>query len=200
MIDETYTKELDDNLEMQSLTNNIMLKNLFERNEYILKRFLISILHLDINPNECIIHHADKEYSHPIDFNISINDSIFINIESNKKEQAIKDLSKYTNIQLILNASDTSNNLGEDIIVPYSIKTNSIYLESDIIYLEYLDYYYKLYHNETIKKEESDYWLAMLMAKNFTELNDILSKFLPNNLKEKIIIDVKNLSMNEFIY
>ena len=229
-ITEEYVKELDEVLEMQSLTHDIMLKNLFERNEYILKRFIISVLHLDIRPNECKLYYLDKElpvtnhkeYKKTLDFNVSINDSIFVNIELNrsafqyvkqrnylyhtkqisyslKKGQAITELSRYTNIQLNLNAYDKSNNLGEDIIVPYSIKTNSIYIENDIIYLKYLDYYYKLYYNETIKKEESDYWLAMLMAKNFTELNNILSQFLPNDLREKIIKDVENLSMDEFV-
>ena len=220
MIDELSLEELDERIEMQSLTHDIMLKNLFERNEYLLRRFLISVLHLDIRPNECKIHFLDKglsvtnccEYKKILEFNVSINDCIFVNVELNKsvshyletkqvlkRGQSIKDIVKYTNIQLNLNAYDKSNNMGEDIIVPYSIKTDSIYLDNDVIYLMYLDYYYHLYYNKNIKKNESDYWLAMLMAKNFTELNDILSQFLPDNLREKIVRDVCNLSMDDFI-
>ena len=220
MIDELSLEELDERIEMQSLTHDIMLKNLFERNEYLLRRFLISVLHLNIRPNECKVHFLNKEipvtncyeYKKALDFNVSINDHIFVNIELNKsvshyletkqvlkRGQSIKDIVKYTNIQLNLNAYDKSNNLGEDIIVPYSIKTDSIYVDNDVIYLEYLDYYYHLYYNENIKKEESDYWLAMLMAKNFTELNDILSQFLSDNLRKKIVNDVYHLSIDEFV-
>ena len=163
-----------------------------------------------------------KEYKKRLDFNISINDCIFVNIELNrssfnrvkyrnylyhskqvsyslKSGQDIRDLPEYIYIQLNLNAYDKSNNIGEDIIVPYSVKTESIYIENDVIYLKYLDYYYKLYYHENIKKSESDYWLAMLMSKNFTELNDILSRFLPDSLREKIVKDVYQLSMDEFV-
>ena len=37
------------------------------------------------------------------------------------------------------------------------------------------------------------------MAKNFTELNDILNKFLDDDIREKIVKDVCNLNMDEFI-
>ena len=222
--------KLDKKIKLQPLTYDIMFKNLFKRNIYAFKRFLITVLHLNIKPEECIIHFINNELdiiNHRekrkiIDFNIRINDSISINVELNRKTfknikrrnylyhnkqvsytlkrgQDIKDISKYTNIQLNLNAYDESNNLGEDIIVPYSLKTSSIYIENDIVYLRYLDYYYKLYYNENILKTESDYWLAMLMSKNFVELNNILSHFLDKDLREKIIKDVLNLSMDEFV-
>ena len=219
MLDELSIEELDKKINLKPLTNNKILKQLFIKNEYLLKRFLISILHLNIKPNECNIHYLDKEIpieiyekkKDTIEYNISINECIFICLETNKntfqylnnylylskydrKVETIIDLSKYTNIQIILNDTDKSNNLGEDIIVPYSIKTNTIYINSDIIYLKYLNYYYELYQNINIKKEESDYWQAMLMAKTFTELNNILKKFLPNNLRKRIIKEVYEIS------
>lgn len=222
MLDELSIEELDKKINLKPLTNNKILKQLFIKNEYLLKRFLISILHLNIKPNECNIHYLDKEIpieiyekkKDTIEYNISINECIFICLETNKntfqylnnylylskyyrEDETIIDLSKYTNIQIILNDTDKSNDLGEDIIVPYSIKTNTIYINSDIIYLKYLNYYYELYQNINIKKEESDYWQAMLMAKTFKELNNMLRKFLPNNLRKKIIKEVYEISKEE---
>ena len=233
LLDNITTKSLeilDNNIKMQSLTYDIMFKNLFKRNIYAFKRFIITVLHLDIEPEECNIYFLDneldiinyKEKRKITDFNITINDSISVNIELNRKTfknvkrrnhlyhnkqvsyslkrgENIKNLLNYTNIQLNLNAYDKSSNLGEDIIMPYSLKTSSIYIENDIVYLRYLDYYYKLYYNKSIKKEESDYWLALLMSKSFTELNNILSQFLDNDLREKIVKDVLMLSMDKFI-
>ena len=53
----TFLEKFDKSVKMQSLTYDVMLKNLFVRNEYIFKRFLISILHLDFYPEECKIHY-----------------------------------------------------------------------------------------------------------------------------------------------
>ena len=92
LLDEITTKtlrNLDNKVKMQTLTYDIMFKNLFKRNKYAFKRFLITILHLDISPNECniyfleneldIINHKEKRKT--TDFNIRINDSISVNIE-----------------------------------------------------------------------------------------------------------------------
>ena len=169
------------------LTNTNILIKILEKNPYILKKFLISILHLNIKPKKCTIYYVNKH--HPIEnknnINININNYIFINIKLHKKETF-----KYKNIQLILNTEDKNKHIGEDIIVPYSLKTNSIYNKTDIIYIRYLDYYNKLYHHNTIKKAE-DYWLAMLTSKNTIELNNILKKLLSNKLRKIIIRQFK---------
>ena len=176
-----------------------------------------------------IIHHNKelpldnyKEYKKTVDFNIEINNSIFINMEMNrtnfnnvknrnflyhskktstilKRGKKLKSINDYKVIQLNLNAYDKSSNIGEDIIVPYSIKTNSIYIKENKIYIRYLDYYRTLYYNEDIKKTNSDYWLAILTSENFTELNDIASKFLDTGKREKLVRDVLKFSMDEFI-
>ena len=176
-----------------------------------------------------IIHHNKelpldnyKEYKKTVDFNIEINNSIFINMEMNrtnfnnvknrnflyhskktstilKRGKKLKSINDYKVIQLNLNAHDKSSNIGEDIIVPYSIKTNSIYIKENKIYIRYLDYYRTLYYNEDIKKTNSDYWLAILTSENFTELNDIASKFLDTGKREKLVRDVLKFSMDEFI-
>ena len=72
-----------------------------------------------------------------------------------KRGMKINTLDKYKVIQLNLNYYDKSINIGEDIIVPYSIKTNSIYLEENKIYIRYLDYYKKLYYVEMDTKKNA---------------------------------------------
>lgn len=51
------------------------------------------------------------------------------------------------NIQLNINVKDKSKTLGEDIVVQYSIITNTIYINNDITYIRYHDYYRNLYYN-----------------------------------------------------
>ena len=147
-INEESLIDLDKKVKMIPLTIDIMLKNILENNDDICKDFLISVLDLGINPDDCkIIHHNKelpldnyKEYKKIIDFNIEINNSIFINLEMNrtsfsnvkirnflyhnkltstilKRGNKLKDIDKYRVIQLNLNAYDKSNNIGEDIIV-----------------------------------------------------------------------------------
>lgn len=48
-------------------------------------------------------------------------------------------------MQLNLNVIDKSINIGEDIVVSYSLKTKSVYVDNDIVYLRYLDYYKNMY-------------------------------------------------------
>ena len=115
-------------------------------------------------------------------------------------KEEIKRISQITNIQLNLNIREKTSNLGEDIVVPYSIKTNTIYLNNQKTYIRYLDYYRKLYYNEDIELKEDEYWLVMLTSQNYLELNEILSKFLSDELREEIIKDVIDLSKDDEIF
>ena len=77
---------------------------------------------------------------------------------------------------------------------------NTIYLNNEKTYIRYLDYYRKLYYNSDIKLKEDEYWLAMLTAIDYVELNQILSKFLPKDLRKEIIKNVIDLSQDEEIF
>ena len=88
----------------------------------------------------------------------------------------------------------------EDIVVPYSIITNTIYINNDITYIRYLDYYRNLYYNGDVKLTEDEYWLALLTSENYMELNDIASKFLSDETREKLVKDVIRLSNDELIF
>ena len=167
-----------------------------------------------------------REYSKRVDFYTDINGNIFINLELNNalfknlkfrnriyqskkislllkrgaKKKDIEKLEKIQNIQLNLNVKDKSSNLGEDIVVPYSIVTDTIYLNNEKTYIRYLDYYRNLYYNGNIELTEADYWLALLTSENYIELNEILSKFVDDDFREEIVRDVIALSNDENIF
>lgn len=211
---------------MPDLTNYRVFKMLFKFNEKMFKRFLVSVLHFEFKPENVNLIYLDKEILDPkpkthgstYDYYININNNIYVDLEVNKKEfdlykdksffyqvkqissslnivENYEDFEKKTYIQLNLNASDKTA-FGEDIVCPYSIVTKSVYLTNVMTYLRYLDYYRNLYYNKFIDKEESDYWLAMLTAKSFTEIYKILSSFLDEKDRDEIIRDVINLSMD----
>ena len=223
-------EEIDKSTKMIPLTFDLMLKNFFESNEYVLKRFLISVLHLDVEPYECNIKMINtelpityyKEYKKTIDIYVIINDVIHVNIEMNrtsfeqvkrrnhifhnkmvslnlKKGDTPEILRNILNIQLNLNSEDKSINIGEDIVVPYSLRTKSIYIDNDKVYLRYLDYYRRMYYNKIVEMKEDELWLAALTSRNFYELNEILSQFLNDDLREKLVKDVIRLSSDQIL-
>ena len=223
-------RKLDSEKAMIPLTFDRLMKSFFENNIDIYKRFIINVLHLNLKENEVemevnntelpVSHY--KEYKKVVDFNVDINENILVGIELNnsyfssvklrnyiykakkismnlKKGESIKKLKMIKNIQLNLNARDKSDNLGEDIVVPYSIITKSVYLNNDVTYIRYLDYYRNLYYNN-IEMTEADYWLAMLTANSYTELYNILSSFLDDELRDRIIKDVIRLNNDKVIF
>ena len=77
-----------------------------------------------------------------------------------------------------MNTQDKEIEYGEEIIVPYSLTTRSVYIEQDKIVLKYLEYYKKLYYTDKKKLDEVGMWLAGLGATSFLELFDIFSNIL----------------------
>ena len=181
-----------------------------------------SEVNMEIKNNELPVSHYG-EYKKVVDFNVDINKNILLNIELNKsyfknvkfrnhyykakkismnlkQGEDIKKLKELKNIQLNLNVKDKSTTLGEDIVVPYSIITNTIYVNNDITYIRYLDYYRNLYYNGDVELTEDEFWLALLTSENYIELNDIASKFLSDEIREKLVKDVIRLSNDNVIF
>jgi predicted transposase/invertase (TIGR01784 family) len=179
-------------------------------------------IELEIKNTELPVSHY-KEYRKTIDFNVDINKNILLNIELNKsyfenvkirnhfykskkismnlkQGDDIKRIKELKNIQLNLNVKDKSTTLGEDIVVPYSIITNTIYVNNDITYIRYLDYYRILYYNGDVELTEDEYWLALLTAENYVELNEMASKFLNDEIREKLVKEVIRLSNDELVF
>ncbi len=210
---------------MLCLTKDKVFKMLFESMPDVFKRFLVSILHLNIRPKDCILTFKDKELfgtssiykKNIVDFNVAINNNLFVNLEVNGRPyEQVKsrnylyesriitssldegdDYNSFddnTYIQLNLNAVDKTT-FGEDIVYFCSVITKTVYFENMITYVRYLEYYRKLYYNQNIEKDESDYWLASLTAKNFVELYKMLDDFLETKTRDRIIKRVIEISM-----
>lgn len=164
-ITDEYLKKIKDDHPMVSLTFDKMLKALFVHNPVVYKRFISTVLHLDLLPDEMDLIDKNKElvvskyteYSKTVDFNVDINKNILINIELNQAyfkdvkfrnriyhakkislllnkgsdKKDLKELENITNIQLNSNAKEKTNTLGEDIVVPYSIVTKTVYVNND---------------------------------------------------------------------
>ena len=153
------------------------------------------------------------------DFNVRINDNLIVNIESNRQtidmtkirndlylsriktsELKIGDdynlLDKVEFIQLNLNFGEKNSQFGEDIIYSYSTITKTIYLPEYVTYVRNLDYYKKIYYNQDIKKNVSDYYLAILTAKSYQEFYKMLSKVLDKDTLDRLVRNVINFAMN----
>ena len=61
IITKEYLKEVDEALEMIPLTFDVVLKAVFVRNLDLLKRFIIDVLNLDIDPDKAKIRLSNNE-------------------------------------------------------------------------------------------------------------------------------------------
>lgn len=99
--------------------------------------------------------------------------------------------------QLNLNAREKQILIGDDIVVPYGLKSKMVYNENKKIVIKYLAYYRHLYYNKGAKKK-SDIWLAALTAETFSELEEMLSHILTPKDKDRFIREVIEMSKEEF--
>lgn len=223
-----FLEDTDKKIELISLAFDVAFKSIFENNLDILKEFLILTLNLNLKPKDTKIQLLNneltneniKEYHKRIDIIVVLNDTIFIDIEMNRspfskvklrnfmycdklysmliksgdEPEKLRELSLY---QLNLNTKDKSISYGEDIIVAYSLKTNKIFLDNKYIVLKYLEFYCNLYYTG-VKLSKAEIWLASLTSKTFTELNEMLSKVLPNNKRERMIKEAIRMSTLDF--
>ena len=64
--------------------------------------------------------------------------------------------------------------------------------------LKYLEFYRKLYYTNGDNIEEDEIWLAALTAKNFTELNEMLSHILSNRDRSRFVKEAIRMSRLNF--
>lgn len=164
-----------------------------------------------------------KEYKKTIDIYVKLNNRININVELNNSsfneyltvrnelytsklfslmfesgDKSIDFLEKKL-IQLNLNTEDISLNYGDDIIIPYGIKTGKIYPQNRETILKYLAYYRKMYYTFNVNLTKAELWLVVILSKNFEELYDLLDKLLTKEKKEKFLRKVIEMSKDTFI-
>ena len=92
VINEKYLKEVDERLKMIPLTFDVVLKGVFTKNQDLLKKFLICVLNLDLEPDTTKIHISNtelikqnvKEYQKRVDILVVINEKFTVDIEVNR--------------------------------------------------------------------------------------------------------------------
>ena len=217
-------KKIKENIELIPLTRDFMFKHIFTNNPNILKKFLISVLKLNINPdlasivvesNE-LVKSRDKEYHKTVDIYACINNNLRIDIEVNtEKFSAIK-----ARNALYLNkiAIDTTNSgfTYQDISKVYfyqlnlnvhrldrnldeeyllmSSENHQLLLDNYKIVCKSLDYYKELYYNQGKKANKDVIWLSILKARDLSELEEMASLVMAKDEKEKFVSDCNNAS------
>jgi len=164
-----------------------------------------------------------KEYQKTIDILVNLNNKITINVELNnsnfndylsirnelyasklfslmfEKGSKKNDFKEQKLIQLNLNTEDITLNYGDDIIIPYGLKTGKIYPQNKETILKYLAYYKKLYYNLGVKLEKAELWLVVILSESFTELYDLLENLLTEEERDSFIRKVIEMSSNKYI-
>ena len=221
-----YLKKLDQKLELIPLSYDIAFKSTFKTNLNLLKHILNATLPIEIS-KEDKINLLDsempiinkKEHEQIVDIFVVINKNIFIDIEMNRskfenvferndkyknrisniifeKGESLKELKTKHIYQLNLNASPYEEIL-EDTIVMYGLKTKKIYLSSESVITKSLERYRDLYYNG-IRNEEV-IWLTMLTARSFSELYELASEILDEKELKKLMEASINMSKDGFV-
>ncbi len=217
-------KKIKENIELIPLTRDFMFKHIFTNNPNILKKFLISVLKLNINPelasivvesNE-LVKSRNKEYHKTVDIYACINNNLRIDIEVNtEKFSAIK-----ARNALYLNkiAIDTTNagftyqgiskiyfyqlnlnvhRLDKNLDEEYllmSSENHQLLLDNYKIVCKSLDYYKELYYNQGKKANKDVIWLSILKARDLSELEEMASLVMDKDEKEKFVSDCNSAS------
>ena len=164
-----------------------------------------------------------KEYKKTIDIYVNLNDRININCELNNSSfndylsvrnelytsklfslmfesgDKKEDFLKKKLIQLNLNTENVTLNYGDDIILPYGVKTGKIYPQNKETILKYLAYYKNLYYNLDEKLDKAGLWLVVILSENLVELYDLLENLLTKEKRDSFIRKVIEMSKDEFI-
>ena len=204
------------------LTRDFMFKRIFTNNPEILKKFLISVLKLDINPNLATItilnneltKAREKEYHKTVDIYARINNNLRIDIEINsEKFNTVKVRNTFYLNKITVDTTDVGVNYKDfskiyfyqlnlniqksdkDLEEEYEIlstKTHKRLLDNYKIVCKSLDYYNELYYNQDNKLREDIIWLSLLNANSLDELKEIASLVMNDKEKEKFVSDCED--------
>ena len=222
-----HLEKLDQELSLIPLSYDRAFKSVFKINLDILKDFLKVIIPININDNDSInlldseIPVTSKnEYKRTVDILVVINNKIFIDVEMNKsKFEYVSDRNfsygdiistrviemgedinnlKYKYVyQLNLNESPYEDILEDDIVL-YGLKSHKIYNSNRHTLTKSLELYRNLYYNEGDRSKEV-IWYTMLTARTFSELYELARQVLDEDKVQKLMEAVINMSKDEFI-
>ena len=204
------------------LTRDFMFKRIFTNNPEILKKFLISVLKLDINPdlatitilNNELTKAREKEYHKTVDIYARINNNLRIDIEVNsEKFNTVKVRNTFYLNKITVDTTDVGVNYKDfskiyfyqlnlniqkcdkDLDEEYEIlstKNHKKLLDNYKIVCKSLDYYNELYYNQDNKLSEDIIWLSLLNASSLDELKEIAGFVMNDKEKEKFVSDCED--------
>ncbi len=222
-----HLENLDQTLSLIPLSYDRAFKSVFKINLDILKDFLKVIIPININDNDSInlldseIPVTSKnEYKRTVDILVVINNKIFIDVEMNKSKfeyvssrnfsygdiistrviemgEDINNLKYKYVYQLNLNESPYEDILEDDIVL-YGLKSHKIYNSNRHTLTKALELYRNLYYNEGDRSKEV-IWYTMLTARTFSELYELARQVLDEDKVQKLMEAVINMSKDEFI-
>ena len=222
-----HLENLDQTLSLIPLNYDRAFKSVFKINLDILKDFLKVTIPININDNDSInlldseIPVTSKnEYKRTVDIIVVINNKIFIDIEMNKSKfeyvsernfsygdiistrviemgEDINNLKYKYVYQLNLNERPYEDILEDDIVL-YGLKSHKIYNSNRHTLTKALELYRNLYYNEGDRSKEV-IWYTMLTARTFSELYELARQVLDEDKVQKLREAVINMSKDEFI-
>ncbi len=222
-----HLENLDQTLSLIPLNYDRAFKSVFKINLDILKYFLKVTIPININDNDSInlldseIPVTSKnEYKRTVDILVVINNKIFIDVEMNKSKfeyvsernfsygdiistrviemgEDINNLKYKYVYQLNLNESPYEDILEDDIVL-YGLKSHKIYNSNRHTLTKSLELYRNLYYNEGNRNKEV-IWYTMLTARTFSELYELARQVLDEDKVQKLMEAVINMSKDEFI-
>ena len=222
-----HLENLDQTLSLIPLNYDRAFKSVFKINLDILKDFLKVTIPININDNDSInlldseIPVTSKnEYKRTVDILVVINNKIFIDVEMNKSKfeyvsernfsygdiistrviemgEDINNLKYKYVYQLNLNESPYEDILEDDIVL-YGLKSHKIYNSNRHTLTKSLELYRNLYYNEGDRSKEV-IWYTMLTARTFSELYELARQVLDEDKVQKLMEAVINMSKDEFI-
>ena len=203
-----------------------MFKHIFTNNPDILKKFLIDVLKLDINPNLATIiienneltKSREKEYQKNVDIYVSINNNLRIDIEVNsEKFSSIKARNVLYLNKIAIDTTESgftyqkmnkqyfyqlnlnahkSDKYLDEEYLLVSTNKHQILLDNYKIICKSLDYYKELYYNQGKNSSKDVIWLSLLGANNFNELEEMASLVMDEKEKNKFVAECKDSSKN----
>ena len=226
-LNNNFFKKLDKDLTLIPLTYDRAFKKIFEYNIDILRYLLKEIMPIPIDDN-CKITVLDselpvenkKESNKIIDIYVVLDGKKYVDIEMNRSkfEYILERNIKYQNklSSLLLEWGEKINTLKEkqlyqinlnvhqdeevldDIIVYYGIKTHKIYSKNECMVVKNLERYRDLYYNEN-ERGKDVIWLTALTSRTFSELYKLVSQILPEK-EVKILMEAAiSMSKDKFV-
>ena len=226
--DLNYYKNLDlkyqkEGYMMTSLTEDFAFKSIFGKNPNILKKMLISVLRLDLDPNLTKIDLLNvelpkdikKEYKKSVDILVFLSPNHTISVEVNRSKfddvkrrnlmyfAKIYSLSlntgeKHTSLKdknyYQLNINTEKSDFGEDTWYIRSSNTGKIAIDEIVFFIENIEFYYNLYYTEHEELTNDKLWLVLVASKNFKQLYTIASKLMKKEEMKKFMDDAERIN------